>query len=69
MLEKLGKDLEKEFEDIEFIGVQKGLAYSICTFNCNKTGTTFCANSYEDIQKRLDFIRKNFKPIFFENRA
>lgn len=65
MLEQLGKDIADLFEDVEFIGIFQGEGHlpPVCTFNCTRTGATFCGNSYEDIQKRLDFIRENYKPI------
>ena len=63
MLEQLGKDLASEFDDVEFIGLFHGENRSICTFNCNRTGATFCGNSLEELQKRVEYIRENFTPI------
>lgn len=63
MLEQLGRDLAKEFEDIDFIGLFHGETISVCTFNCNRTGATFCGNNFKDIEERLKNIRETFTPI------
>lgn len=63
MLEQLGRDLAKQFEDVDFIGLQHGIHSSVCTFNCNRTGATFCGNTLEEVEKRIEYIRENFPPI------
>lgn len=63
MLEELGKDMANEFEDVEFIGLMKGDVSTHLTFNCNKTGATFCGNTINEVEERLTFIRNNFKML------
>lgn len=63
MLEQLGKALAEEFEDVEFIGLFHGEDRSVCTFNCNRTGATFCGNTLEVLEKRISFIRENHSPL------
>jgi len=63
MLEELGKDLANEFEDVEFIGMFYSEKFSLCTFNCNRTGATFCGNSFDEIQNKIKYIRENFSPL------
>lgn len=68
MLEQLGRDMATFFEDIEFIGLQKGIEISICTFNCLRTGATFCANTVHDLETRLEFIREHHKPLVHKKK-
>jgi hypothetical protein len=67
MLEELGRDMADVFEDVKFIGLMKGIDTTVLTFNCNKTGATFCGNTIHEVEERLTFIRNNFK--FLEERA
>lgn len=62
-LKSYGKYLEKQFDDIHFIGIQEGLNSSIYLFNDKKTGATFCGNDIESIKNKLNYIRNNIKEL------
>jgi hypothetical protein len=63
MLHNIGKELENQFEGIQFIGIQQGYGpiKDVCTFNCLKTGTTFCGNNESVVEERLNQIRNSFE--------
>ena len=63
MLDQLGKDLAEQFEDVKFIGVQRGDTRSILLFNCNKTGATFSGFTINEIEERLSSIRNNIETL------